>query len=185
MSNSWQVDFPLSSVESIKEEFTDLTSWSNHKNEKIQHFSGTASYKKEFIISDELLQSDKSLELDLGSVAVIAEVFINGKKVSTLWKSPFRTTIDNFVAKGRNTLEIKVTNLWPNKLIGDENLPLDYERKGNKLKKLPDWLLNNTERPSERNTFSSWKHWSKDDELLTSGLLGPVKININKVLKME
>ena len=185
LSNSWQVDFPLSSVESIKEEFTDLTSWSNHKNEKIQHFSGTASYKKEFIISDELLQSDKSLELDLGSVAVIAEVFINGKKVSTLWKSPFRTTIDNFVAKGRNTLEIKVTNLWPNKLIGDENLPLDYERKGNKLKKLPDWLLNNTERPSERNTFSSWKHWSKDDELLTSGLLGPVKININKVLKME
>jgi hypothetical protein len=167
LSNSWQVDFPLSSAESIKETFSVLTSWSNHKNEKIQHFSGTASYKKEFTISDELLKTDKNLELDLGSVAVIAEVFINGK-----------TTIDNFVTKGRNTLEIKVTNLWPNRLIGDESLPLDYERKGNKIKKLPDWLLNNTERPSERITFPSWNHYKKEDTLLTSGLLGPVKINV-------
>ena len=87
--------------------------------------------------------------------------------------------------KGTNTLEIEVTNLWPNKLIGDESVSLDYERKGNKIKKLPDWLLNNKERPSKRTTFSSWKHWSKDDALLTSGLLGPIKININKVLKIE
>ena len=185
LSNSWEVIFPVNSgvPENIK--FKELISWSNHKDENIQHFSGTASYKKEFTIPDELLQSDKSLELDLGSVAVIAEVSINGKKVSTLWKAPFRTNISDFLVKGKNTLEIKVTNLWPNKLIGDEKLPLDYERKGDKIKKLPDWLLYNKKRPSKRTTFSSWKHWSKNDALLTSGLLGPVKININKVLKIE
>ncbi len=185
LSNNWKVEFPSASQKTINEKFEKLISWSNHKNEDVQHFSGTATYIKEFEISEDLLQEDKQLELDLGSVAVIAEVFINGKKVSTLWKAPYRIYIDDFVKKGTNTLEIEVTNLWPNKLIGDESVSLDYERKGNKIKKLPDWLLNNKERPSKRTTFSSWKHWSKDDALLTSGLLGPIKININKVLKIE
>ena len=185
LSNNWEVEFSSTSPKTINEKFEKLISWSNHKNKDVQHFSGTATYTKEFEISKDLLQKDKHLELDLGSVAVIAEVFINGKKVSTLWKAPFRIYIDDFVKKGKNTLAIKVTNLWPNKLIGDESLPLDYERKGDKIKKLPDWLLNNTKRPSKRNTFASWRHWSKDDALLTSGLLGPIKININKVLKIE
>ncbi|WP_298763466.1 glycosyl hydrolase [uncultured Polaribacter sp.] len=185
LSNSWEVTFPHKKENPEIVKFNELISWSHHKDENIQHFSGTASYKKEFIISDELLQPENSLELDLGSVAVIAEVSINGKKVSTLWKTPFRTNISDFLVKGKNTVTIKVTNLWPNRLIGDEKLPLDYERKGNKIKKLPDWLLNNTKRPSKRTTFSSWKHWSKNDALLTSGLLGPVQININKVLKIE
>lgn len=185
LSENWEVEFPSNSEDPVKEKFSDLISWSNHKNETIQHFSGTATYKKEFVITDDLLQPDKSLELDLGSVAVIAEVYINGKEVVTLWKAPFRINISDFVTKGNNTLEIKVTNLWTNKLIGDESFPLDYERKGNKIKSLPDWLLNPTERPTERSTFASWKHWNKGDTLLTSGLLGPVKLNINNVIKIQ
>ncbi|MHB0753733.1 glycosyl hydrolase [Polaribacter sp. M15] len=185
LSNSWEVEFPSVSQKTINEKFEKLISWSNHKDENIQHFSGTASYKKEFTITDDLLQKDKQIELDLGSVAVIAEVFINEKKVSTLWKAPFRVTIDSFVKKGTNTIKIKVTNLWPNKLIGDEGLPLDYERRGDKLKKIPDWLLNNSKRSSKRTTFSSWRHWRKNDELLTSGLLGPVKLRVSKIIPIK
>lgn len=178
LSNSWEVQFPSKSGVPENVKFNELISWSDHKNENIQHFSGTLTYKKEFVITDDLLQPDKSLELDLGSVAVIAEVSVNGKNVATLWKAPFRINISDFVRNGNNILEVKVTNLWPNKLIGDESFPLDYERKGNKMKSLPDWLLNNTERPSKRTTFPSWKHWNKNDELLTSGLLGPVKLHV-------
>jgi len=178
LSENWKVEFPSNSEELVKEKFSDLISWSDHKNDNIQHFSGTVTYKKEFVITDDLLQPDKSLELDLGSVAVIAEVIVNGENVATLWKAPFRINISDFVTTGNNTLEVKVTNLWPNKLIGDESFPLDFERKGNKLKSLPDWLVNNTTRPSKRSTFPSWKHWNKNDELLTSGLLGPVKLHV-------
>ena len=185
LSENWEVEFPSHSEKPIKEKFSDLISWSDHKNETIQYFSGTAIYTKAFVINDDLLQPDKSVELDLGSVAVIAEVRINGKNVETLWKAPFRINISDFLRNGNNVLEVKVTNLWPNRLIGDEALPLDYERKGNKLKALPDWLLDNTERPSKRTTFASWRHWNKKDALLTSGLLGPVKLNINNILKIE
>ena len=185
LSSSWQVDFPLNSEVSESLEFEELKSWSNHKKEAIQHFSGTATYTKEFVLLDDVLQSDKSLELDLGNVAVVAEVFVNGEKASTLWKAPFRITIDDFVIKGTNTIKVKVTNLWPNKLIGDESFPLDYQRQGNKIKKLPSWLLNDLKRPSKRTTLSSWKHWSKEDTLLTSGLLGPVKIRIFKIISIK
>jgi hypothetical protein len=185
LSNSWEVVFPLEKGKSINETFNDLTSWSDHKKKAIQHFSGTATYTKEFVLNDDVLNSDKTIALDLGSVAVIAEVIVNGENVVTLWKVPYRTAIQDFLEKGKNTITIKVTNLWPNKLIGDEGLPLDYKRKGDKIKALPDWLLNNTKRPSERTTFSSWKHWDKSDDLLNSGLLGPVKLNIHKIINIE
>tara|TARA_R110002096_G_scaffold262296_1_gene455797 strand:- start:8066 stop:11557 length:3492 start_codon:yes stop_codon:yes gene_type:complete len=185
LSNSWEVSFPLNSEVLEKVNFTELISWSDHKDENIQHFSGTATYKKEFVLSENLLQTDKPLELDLGSVAAIAEVIINGKNVATLWKSPFRINIDDFVKTGKNVLEVKITNLWPNRLIGDEKLPLDFERKGDRMKALPDWLINNTARPSKRSTFPSWNHYKKEDRLLTSGLLGPVEIRIFKRINLD
>jgi hypothetical protein len=78
-----------------------------------------------------------------------------------------------------NTLEIEVVNLWPNRLIGDEQLPADYERdsKG-ALKSLPDWLLKNIPRTSGRITFATCNTWKKDDPLLPSGMLGPVTVRI-------
>jgi hypothetical protein len=185
LSSGWKVEFAFTKAKNMKQTFDNLTSWSNHENEAIQHFSGTASYKKEFVLSDDVLQDDKSIELDLGSVAVIAEVIVNGKNAGVLWKAPFRIHIDEFVNKGKNTLEIKVTNLWSNRLIGDENLPLDYPRKGKRAKPLPDWLLNETERPSKRTTFASWNHYNKNDELKTSGLLGPVQLIFFKTVKLE
>lgn len=48
------------------------------------------------------------------------------------------------------------------------------------LKQWPDWLVNGTERPTQRTTFPAYKHWEKDSELLPSGLLGLVKIIIYK-----
>ncbi len=78
---------------------------------------------------------------------------------------------------GRNKLEIKVTNLWPNRLIGDEQLPPDREwGEGNQLKSWPQWLIDGRPSPTGRFTFTTWHHWKKDDALLPSGLLGPVTI---------
>ncbi|WP_139956515.1 glycosyl hydrolase [Flavicella sediminum] len=185
LSGSWDVSFKSNIEVVANSTFDSLKSWSESSNNTIRYFSGTASYKKEFNLPKKFLNSEYTLDLDLGSVAVIAEVFINGKNAGILWKAPFRINIDDFVTKGKNILEVKVTNLWPNRLIGDEKLELDFERKGDKTKSLPDWLVNNTQRPSERTTFPSWSHYDKKDQLLTSGLLGPVKIIVSRIIELE
>tara|TARA_R110002096_G_scaffold9533_1_gene37546 strand:- start:40725 stop:44222 length:3498 start_codon:yes stop_codon:yes gene_type:complete len=185
LSGTWELYFPPNLGALEKTTFDRLISWTDADEEGIQHFSGTASYKKEFELPDDFLNPDKQLELDLGSVAVIAEVIINGKNAGILWKAPFRINISDFVKEGTNHIEVKITNLWPNRLIGDESLPLDFERKGVKMKRLPNWLFQNTERPSKRITFPSWNHYEKDDTLLTSGLLGPVKIRIFKIKHLK
>lgn len=176
LSGNWEVTFPINSENRIKKKVDSLVSWSVSENDTVRYFSGTASYKKQFTISDRQISAETSLELDLGSVGVIAEVFVNGKELGILWKAPFRINIDNYVHTGTNVLEVKVTNLWTNRLIGDEKLPLDYKRQGPRVKKWPEWIESLSERPSKRTTFVSYNHYRAEDELKVSGLLGPVII---------
>ena len=118
----------------------------------------------------------KSLWLDLGRVKNLAEVSLNGKPLGILWKPPFRVDVSGAAQPGKNKLEIKVTNLWPNRLIGDEQLAEDRVWNGKKLKEWPQWVLDGKPSSTGRFTFTTWHHWTKDDALLESGLLGPVRI---------
>jgi len=119
--------------------------------------------------------------LDLGNVQVIASVKLNGQDLGTIWKPPFRVDVTQSLRPGDNSLEIKVVNLWPNRLIGDEQLPEDCEWApyrldgGCGLVGWPKWLVENKARRVGGRRFSTWKYWRKDSALLESGLLGPVE----------
>jgi hypothetical protein len=63
-------------------------------------------------------------------------------------------------------------------------MELDYERRGPHIKDWPKWLLNNSNRPTERVTLAAFKHYNKNSELLPSGLIGPVRIIVSKVKKL-
>ncbi len=124
-----------------------------------------------------LLKGDRRLYLDLGRVEVMAEVKVNGKRFPLLWKPPYRLDVTAAARAGRNTIEVAVVNLWPNRLIGDEQLPEDSERNPDgTLKRWPQWLLDGKPSPTGRYTFSMWRLWKKNDALLDSGLIGPVKL---------
>lgn len=176
LNDSWNVEFASSLSAPEKATFKKLSSWTTSSNKKIQYYSGTAIYKTRFNVTEELVQPGHSLELDLGRVHVLAEVIVNGNNLGVFWKAPFRINLDGHVDIGVNKLEVRVTNLWPNRLIGDEQLPDDMKRQGPNVKQWPDWLSQGRERPTERVTFQGYKHWNKDSELRTSGLLGPVLI---------
>ncbi|MDB6056717.1 MAG: putative glycosylhydrolase, partial [Verrucomicrobiales bacterium] len=100
---------------------------------------------------------------------------------SALWKPPFTVKISDALKPGRNHLKIKVTNLWPNRLIGDEQFPDDCTPDGSwltgRLPQWPEWLLKSQPRPEpRRQAFTTWKYYTKDSPLLSSGLLGPVTL---------
>jgi hypothetical protein len=135
--------------------FDKLEDWSKRPEPAIRHFSGTAVYRLTFGLADpSTIQNQKSkIHLDLGDVKHVAEVTLNGKKLGVLWARPFRVEISGAVKPKDNMLEIRVTNLWPNRLIGDAALP--------------------SEKRLTRTNVNSFK---KDDALLPSGLIGPVQI---------
>jgi hypothetical protein len=107
----------------------------------------------------------------------MAELKINGKDLGILWKPPFRVDVTDTLRPGENSLEVKVVNLWINRMIGDEQLPEDSERNPNgTLKAWPKWVLEGKPSPTGRYTFTSWRLWKKDAPLVDSGLLGPVTL---------
>lgn len=172
----WVVQFSQHSAKPFQTTFDILTSWSESEDERICYYSGTATYNNTFELTKKAINSETSLELDLGAVAQIAEVKVNGKDLGILWRSPFRICLDKVVHVGENTLEVKITNLWPNRLIGDARIPADFKRRGPNIKQWPEWIENPAERPSTCTTLTAYRHWSKDDTLLPSGLLGSVII---------
>ncbi len=124
------------------------------------------------------------LEVQAGEVGQDWKVKLNGRELATLWRPPFQIDVTEVLKTGRNELEVRVTNLWVNRLIGDEQLPLDREwrkverRNGWALAAYPDWLQRGERSPTGRVTFATWKHYEADAPLLPSGLLGPVAIRM-------
>ncbi len=174
ISGEWNLSFPPNWGAPASVVLPQLISWSDSVDDGVRYFSGTATYEKDIEISSDRLASERELWLDLGLVKNFAEVSVNGQDFGVLWKPPFRVNITGAAKPGTNHLIIKVTNLWPNRLIGDEQLPPDREWDGNQLKAWPQWLLDGKPSPTGRFTFTTWHHWHKDSKLLESGLIGPV-----------
>ena len=174
ITGPWQVSFdPKWGGPAQPVKFEKLQDWSKRPEEGIKYYSGHAIYRATF-----QAKKGKCL-LDLGKVAVMAEVSLNGKPLGTLWKPPYRVEVSDALKDGENTLEVRVVNLWINRLIGDEQLPDDSDRNPNgTLKTWPKWLEQGKPSPTGRLTFGSWSLYKKDDPLVESGLLGPVKLEV-------
>ena len=188
VAGSWEVTFdPKWGGPAKPVTFEKLEDWSKHLEEGIRYYSGTATYRKTMSISPELIGKDRQLHLDLGDVAVMAEVKLNGTDLGILWKPPFRVDITDAVKAGVNTLEVKVVNLWVNRLIGDEQLPEDSDRVGDwgVLKSWPQWLEQGRASPAGRVTFGSLRLWTKNSPLQESGLLGPVRLFVSQRVLMN
>jgi hypothetical protein len=178
IGGAWKVGFdPTWGGPETPVVFDTLSDWSMHDDKGIRYYSGTAVYTRTFRMPAVQLSTSVPVFLDLGKVEVMARVRVNGKDCGIAWKPPYRVDISGALTPGENQVEIDVVNTWVNRMIGDEHLPedchwLDWEI----LSEWPAWFLNNEPRPSGRYTFTTAKHYTKDDPLMPSGMLGPVRI---------
>ena len=190
VTGGWELAFPSGWGAPEKLHLDSLRSWTEVLDDGVRYFSGTATYSKRIFL-DRAIGADERLVLELGDVREFAEVTVNGVSYPVLWKPPFRLDITDAVMSTSNVpsvasvpcvssleITIRVTNLWPNRLIGDERLPPDREWKPgrNWLKEIPDWVKRGDRSPTGRHTFTTWHHWTKGDKLLPSGLIGPVAL---------
>jgi hypothetical protein len=182
----WELTFPSNGGAPERVSLGDLISWSEHPDPGVKYFSGTATYSKTIAVPRELLGKDRWICLDLGDVQVMATVKLNGRDLGILWKPPYRVDVTDVLKAGENALEIGVTNLWINRMIGDEELPEDGDRNPDgTLKAWPMWVQEGKPSPTGRFTFTSWRLWKKGDAPVASGLIGPVTLRVAALAKAK
>ena len=149
----WDVEFHQKGGESALETFSELNDWTTNMGDPVvRYFSGTAHYSSVFNIPEGALAGLEEARIDLGVVHVMAELIVNGHNAGVLWRTPFLSPdLLPWLREGDNTIEVNVTNLWVNRMIGDR-------QKG------------------EAPVTSVRRFYNAGDTLLPSGLLGPVRL---------
>ena len=158
LTGPWNVRFDSKSVV-----FEELIAWDTHTDPAIKYFSGAATYRKTFELTD--VQAGQPVRLRLGDVKYIAQVRLNGKDLGIVWTAPWAVELTGAVKPGRNELEIVVVNTWVNRLRGDAALP--PEKRTTKT---------NVGLQAGKRTFKAFQGFASEDPLMPSGLLGPVRL---------
>ncbi|MBM4063153.1 MAG: hypothetical protein FJ265_18960, partial [Planctomycetes bacterium] len=149
----WQVRFQPGRGAPAQADFPELISWTAAGDAGIRHFSGVAEYALRFDVPEELLAAGR-VELDLGRVAGVARITLNGEDLGIAWKPPYTVGATGRLRPGANELRVEVANTWHNRLVGDAALPAEQR----------------ITRTNIRRSFTA------QTPLLESGLLGPVRL---------
>jgi hypothetical protein len=153
LNNDWAVSFEPSRGAPETAHFDKLISWGDSADLGVKYYSGSATYSKTIDVPASVLAPGAHLWLDLGDVENIAEVAVNGKYQGIVWKMPFRIDVTKALVPGSNQIVVQVTNLWVNRMIGDQQ----------------PWAL-------KKYAFADFAPYKADSPLLPSGLLGPVHL---------
>jgi hypothetical protein len=153
LNKDWIVSFQPNRGAPETAQFDKLISWSDSADVGVKYFSGSASYSKTVDVPANAFTPGAHLWLDLGDLENIAEVSVNGKDEGIVWKAPFRIDVTQALVRGSNEIVVQVTNLWVNRMIGDQQ----------------PWSL-------QKYAFADFTPYTADSPLLPSGLLGPVRL---------
>jgi hypothetical protein len=151
VTGPWKVSFPPDWGAPPSITLNTLSSWSSNPNAGVKYFSGTGTYTKTVEAPASWFRHHAQLWIDLGDVENLADVTVNGKDLGIVWHRPFRVNATTALHPGRNELTIRVTDLWVNRLIGDQQPGA-----------------------AKKYTFTDFKPYNAHSPLLPSGLLGPV-----------
>jgi hypothetical protein len=152
IKGTWTVKFQPGRLAPESVEWNRLIDWTSSQEPGIKYFSGAATYSIRFEMPG---AASGDFWLDLGKVCEVGEVSIDGQGLGTVWTFPFRVKVPaKLLGKGPHLLEVKVTNVWSNRLIGDQFLPEE-------------------ERITRTNMKGKHK---KSSPLVPSGILGPVTL---------
>ena len=149
LSGPWQVSFQPNRGAPTATTMNSLSSLSESSVPGIRYFSGVATYTQALKWPGRV---GGRVWLDLGDARDVAEVRINGKLAGGVWHAPYRVEIGDLLHAGENQVEVKVANLWVNRLIGDQQAD------------------------ATKVTWTAIQTYSKTSKLRPSGLLGPVRL---------
>jgi hypothetical protein len=149
----WTLDFDRDWGGPPSIETRELFDWSQRDEPAIRYYSGAVDYGIEFEWNPPGEAPAGEIHLDLGDLRNLAEVRLNGVDLGVVWCHPFRVRAGEALRRGTNHLQVRVVNLWANRVIGDASL-----------------------RPDQRLTRTNVRALGPDTPLEPSGLFGPVRL---------
>jgi hypothetical protein len=123
LGGPWRVQFAPGLGAPASVVLPTLSSWTASADSGVKFFSGTATYARTVQARSAWLAPGRTVLLSLGEVRDIAEVVVNGTTLPLVWKAPFEVDVTRALRAGANQVEIRVTNEWTNRLIGDRASP--------------------------------------------------------------
>ena len=153
VTGAWTLRFPAGWGAPEQVAVPVLASWTSFSDPGVRYFSGTATYRTTVTLTAKQLAALTNARLNLGEVHEVAGVRVNGSPTQILWKAPYAAELKGLLRPGENVIEVDVTNLWPNRLIGDAQPGT-----------------------GKRYTWTNIRKYTSSSPLLPSGLLGPVRI---------
>ena len=151
LSAPWKVTFQQGRGAPASLTMKTLAPLNESADPGVRYFSGIATYTTSFALPRSV-KPGAPLSIDLGAIGDLAEVRVNGQLAGASWFAPHRLDIGKWVKPGSNRLEVKVANLWVNRLIGDQ------------------------QSGAEKTTFTAAPTYRPDAPLRPSGLIGPVTL---------
>lgn len=148
LGKTWTVTFEGAGAPSGTTKLSALSSLTESSDTSVKYFSGTATYRNTFKVKGK----PDGISINLGEVGQMADVYINGEHAAFLWKAPYRVDWTGPLKSGKNTIEVRVVNLWVNRLIGDAQPGAD------------------------KKAYTLMPFYRADSPLLPSGLIGPVSL---------
>ena len=118
VAGPWQVAFETGRGAPATATFAQLAPLDANADPAIKYFSGIATYTNSFAAPPGW-KPGQPLWLDLGEAREVAEVAVNGQLAGHVWHAPYRVDIGKVAKAGRNTVQVRVANLWVNRMIGD------------------------------------------------------------------
>jgi hypothetical protein len=153
VSGAWTVAFEAERGAPATIALDKLASWTENTDAGVKYFSGTGTYTTTLNAPAGWFGGGARMWIDLGDVKNIAEVTVNGVALGEVWHAPFRVDVTRALRQGTNEITVKVTNLWPNRMIGDLQPGV-----------------------AKTYTWADVKPYKASSPLLSSGLMGPVTI---------
>ena len=150
----WTVRFPSHTGAPIEVNWEALSSWPDSEVAAIKYYSGVADYTTRFEVPARMPNTGTRVEIDLGRLAGVARVHVNGTDLGVVWKPPYSVDVTDALIAGVNTLRCEVANTWHNRLVGDASVV-----------------------ESERATVTNIRGpFGEETPLVEAGILGPVRI---------
>ena len=190
VTNAWNVSFAyhrgISAAPPAPVTMDTLRDWTTYgkdgeaESTSLRYFSGTATYRTTLTLlhsSTPPLLHSSTRTLSLGELpSGLAHVFVNGVDCGVVWCAPWEADVTSALREGENEIEVRYTNNWHNRLVGDCFL----KPEGRVTRSTVHYWGVPRRKPEKQSRWpllpTIHSGPSVSDKLQPSGLLGPVSL---------